>query len=163
MNRTLATALLTPLLMCAAPYAAAQPRIDVQFVEPGGYTDVYPTGRRGTESELNGTLAALKKLIVEAGNKTLKPNDELKLDVLDVNLAGDFPPTQSLAHEIRVMRNVDWPSIKVRYTLKRDGKESTGEVVISDMSYLQGSQCSSAESFCYERRMMERWFRRDLK
>jgi len=162
MNARFATILFTPLLF-ATQQAIAQPRIDVEFVKPEGFSDIYPSGRTGTKRELDGTLEALRKIVVDAGSKALKTGDELKLEVLDVNLAGDYPPSQSLSREIRVMRNIDWPSMKVRYTLKRDGKVTNGEALISDMSYLMsGSSCPGSEGLCYERRMVERWFRKDL-
>lgn len=152
------------LLLVAAPHAIAQPRVDVQFVQPERFTDAYPGGRRGTDRELNGTLENIRKIITDSANKTLKTGDEIRMEILDVNLAGDFPPSQSLANEVRIMRNIDWPSLKVRYTLKRDGKETKGETVISDMSYLQGgSLCTGGEPLCYERRMVDRWFRKELR
>jgi hypothetical protein len=164
MKTAFAPILFAPLLFGAPHQAAAQPRVDVQFVEPQRFTDIYPTSRRGTDSELNGALDNLRKIFVETAGKSLKTGHELKIDVLDVNLAGDFPPSQSLSNEVRIMRNIDWPSIKLRYTLKRDGKESQGEAVISDMSYLMsGSTCTGGGALCYERRMVERWFRRELR
>ncbi len=162
MKTKLAMLALAPLLIFKAQSAFSQSGIDVQFIEPGKFTDAYPRGRSGPERELNATLEALRKVIVDSGNKALKPGDELKMEVLDVNLAGDFPPTQSLSNEVRIMRDVAWPSMKVRYALKRGGKESKGEAMISDMAYLQSGSLCSGEALCYERRMVERWFRKEL-
>jgi len=153
---------LASLLIPKSQDAFSQATIDIQFIEPGKFTDACPRSRRGSERELNDTLEALRKVIVESGNKVLKTGDELKMDVLDVNLAGDFPATQSLSHEIRVMREIDWPSMKVRYTLKSGGKESKGEATMSDMAYLQSGSLCSGEGLCYELRMVERWFRKEL-
>ena len=85
------------------------------------------------------------------------------MEVLDVNLAGDFPPSQSLSNEVRIMRDIYWPSMKVRYTLKRGGKESKAEATISDPGYLQSGPLCSGEALCYERRMVQRWFGKELR
>jgi len=164
MNIKLATIHLVPLMILTAQYADAQPRITVEFVNPEKFTDVYPSSRHGTDRELKQTLDALRQLIVEAGNKSLGTGDELKMEILDVNLAGEYnPPMGGPANEVRIMRNIDWPSMKVHYTLKRGGKETQGDAVISDMSYLMSaSTCPGGGALCYERRMVERWFRKDL-
>lgn len=164
MNIKLATIHLAPLLLLAAPYVNAQPRIDVAFVNPEKFTDVYPAGRSGTDRDLKQSLDALRQLIVESGAKSLAAGDELKLEIHDVNLAGEFNPMTGPSVQVRVMRNIDWPSLKVHYTLKRGGKQTQGDAVISDMSYLMSaSSCSGTEALCYERRMVERWFRKDLR
>lgn len=163
MKTKFAMLVLTSLLILTSQSAFSQATIDVQFIEPGKFTDAYPRARRGSERELNESLEALKKMIVTSGNKLLKAGDELKMEVLDVNLAGDFPPTQRLSNEVRIMREIDWPSMKFRYTLKRGGKETKGEATISDMAYLQVGPLCSGEALCYERRMVEKWFRKELQ
>lgn len=166
MTIRLATLHLGALATLAAFHASAAPRITVDFIDPAQYTDAYPSGRRsGTARELQHTLDTLREAIVAAGTKTLADGDELKMEVLDVNLAGEYdPPMGGPRHEVRVLRDIDWPSLKIRYTLQRAGKTSQGETTISDMSYLMNaSQCRGSETFCYERRMVERWFRKDLR
>ena len=165
MKIRLATLHLLPLLLAAASPAGAAPRITVDFLDTANYTDAYPSGRRtGTDRELQHTLDTLRQAIIDAGSKTLADGDELRMEVLDVNLAGEYnPPMGGPANQVRVMRNVDWPSLKVRYTLKRGGRETQGDAVISDMSYLMGaSMCPGGQALCYERRMVERWFRKEL-
>ena len=62
---------------------------------------------------------------------------------------------------MRIQRGgADWPRIRLRYTLERDGrKEPSREEVVSDMNYQWRPLPSSAEALGYEKRMLEQWFR----
>ena len=86
----------------------------------------------------------------------------LKIDVLDVDLAGE-PHHGARAHDVRVLRGrADWPRIQLRYTLDApDEVARSGEATIRDLAYLQHVAVgySSDEPLRYERRMLDEWFR----
>ena len=141
---------LSLLLLAAFPAAAT---VTVSFPS-ATYTDIGPHGADGDEvkNELARYLHVLDA-------RYLPPADNLWIEVLDVDLAGRLHPTSR--GEIRVASGqADWPRIKVRYRLERNGKATSGEDTVSDPSYLWfPSRARPSESMPHEKRMLEAWFR----
>jgi len=146
------TAVAAAATLLAGPTAAAT--VEVRYVEPDNFTDI---GRSSWDREraLNTLTAHLQKL-----GQTLPANQTLRLEVTDIDLAGDIRPWGW--HELRVLRDrADWPSIRMRYTLL-EGERTlrTEEVRLSDLGYMQilsGSD-RAGEELAYEKRMVRRWF-----
>ena len=118
------------------------------------YSDIGPPGYEADEvkNELARYLHALDA-------RYLSPQDNLWIDVLDVDLAGN----RQFIHgrEIRVERgNADFPRITLRYKLERGGRTTTGEETISDSSYLWfPARIQPSGSMPHEKRMLEAWFK----
>lgn len=131
--------------------------VTVSFNDPESYTDVgrYP---EDTNAPMHEIEAHLKQL----GQRYLPPNQSLKIQVLDVDLAGHLRMSSRLGHEVRILRgNADWPSIKLNYVLESDGRVlQKREETIADMSYLQHTpKRYSNQSLPYEKQMLDDWFR----
>jgi hypothetical protein len=127
--------------------------LTVSFVDPAQYSDV---GFGSVERER--TTTRLTAIFKDLGQR-LPDGQTLKVEVLDVDLAGRVPP--NAVHDTRVLTGgADWPRVKLRYTLDAGGTVQTREETVSDMSYLQtpiyGSRAD--EPLAYERRMLESWF-----
>lgn len=145
--------LLGAVALAAAPCYA---NTVVTFTDPEGYTD--PANERW---ETKSTLDALGEHIKRLGDKYIAPNDTLRVEVLDIDLAG-WPKWAGRApNQVRVARGgADFPSMRVRYTLESGGRTQTREATISDPGYLNhGSRIRSSEPFYYEKRMLDDWFR----
>ena len=127
----------------------------VIFHEPEKFTDA---GRYRNEADA--TLKTLESHLQDLGKEYLPANENLAIEILDVDLAGEerFHGTQ----DIRIQRGrADWPSIRLRYTLERDGhKEPSREEMVSDMNYQWRRLPNSTEALGYEKRMLEEWFRK---
>jgi hypothetical protein len=95
------------------------------------------------------------------GDRYIAPNDTLRIEVLDIDLAGWARMGGRAPNEVRVVRGkADWPSMKVRYTLESGGSTSTKETTISDPTYLDhGMRINSSEPYYYEKKMLDAWFR----
>jgi hypothetical protein len=106
-------------------------------------------------------MDALEKHIKRLGDRYIAPSDTLRIEVLDIDLAGWARMGGKAPNEVRVVRGkADWPSMKVRYTLESRGGTSTKETTISDPTYLDhGTRINSSESLYYEKRMLDDWFR----
>jgi hypothetical protein len=141
------------LWLAAQPAAAAGP-VEVVYTAPEQFTDA---GRSVIDRERN--LAALTQHLQALGQR-LPDGQALRVEVLDVDLAGEVWP--SSIHELRVMRGgVDWPRITVQYTLLEGSRTvAEGRERISDNSYLltRGVALDHG-ALPYERRMLEQWFR----
>ncbi len=88
------------------------------------------------------------------------PGQELTIEILDVDLAGEL----RWRHfgDVRILRPVTWPRIKLRYALTSDGLEvATGEELVSDRSYLmRPSTRRCHDALRFEKAMLDDWFRR---
>ena len=145
--------LLAAVALAALPGHAATV---VTFVEPDRYTDV-----SNERWEMQSTLDTLEAHMKRMGERYLSPNDTLRIEVLDVDLAGWAQWGGRAPNQVRVIRGkADFPSLRVRYTLESGGRTRTGEEVISDPLYTgHAIGRASSEPYYYEKQMLERWFR----
>ena len=139
---------------------AAKGIVEVKFVEPEKFSDI---GRGAYDRE-----NALKALgdFVRGFDKELPDGQTLKLDVLNIDLAGTIEPVAR--GDLRVMRGrADWPHVTFRYTLLSGPEGSTikaGKADLADMNYLQNMRRANLiqAPYGYEKRMLQEWFRDTL-
>lgn len=138
-----------------APIVAAGPA-EVTFVDSTKYADAGAWGR-----DRDANLARLEAHVQELAAKYLAPGQSLKLEFLDVDLAGNERPSRRLGTDVRVLRGrADWPRLTLRYSLRAGGREVQGGTEsISDMNYLGGIGARSLPGpLAHERRLLEDWF-----
>jgi hypothetical protein len=153
--RHLLPAVLLGLLAPPAPAA-----IEIAFADPDSYTDA---GDRGYGSSARqATLDALRAHLETLAARWLAPDQHLVLEILDVDLAGRFEPWRSYAWDLRVLRDITWPRIELRYTLTQNGEVlATGEEAVVDMTYLDHpNRYFDSDRLRYEKRMLDDWFRK---
>ena len=142
--------------LCAA--GAAQAAVDVSFVQPDRYIDMpFASWERDT------VMKDLNQYLVKLGSKWLPAGQDLKIEVLDIDLAGSLRFSRG-GQQIRVLNGrADWPMIEVRYTLESGGKAlRTGTDRIADMNYFQSHLANHSafnESLYYEKQMLQDWFK----
>ena len=144
-------------VIATALATAASAAVVVTFVEPDKYID---TGRYRFEDKK--VLAELERHFQQLGTRYLQPGQTLRIDVLEVDLAGDDRWRSGPNQEVRILRGgADWPRIRLRYVLEAGGKPAlSGEESIADMNYLQRPYTVRAnENLAYEKRMLDEWFR----
>ncbi len=146
---------LSTLLVAGAAHAAGS--VQVSFVKPENFADV----RDRTHSREQ-NLKALEQVITEVAAPHVADGQTLKIEVLDVDLAGEVRPG-SRAWDVRVMRGrADWPRVTFRWSI--DGATPrNGEAVVQDMAYLQRIRPALSDTaLIYERRMLGEWFREEF-
>ncbi len=140
--------------LALAPLAAAAGSVEVNYVKPTEFADA---GRSAIDREE--TLQTLTRHFTELAQQ-LPANQTLRLEVLDVDLAGELWPVRG--QEIRILRNrADWPRITLRYTLLEDGRTlKAGEARLADMGYgfFPGTPAQRERPLHFEQRMLARWF-----
>lgn len=144
-------ALLAAWLACATVPAWAAGHVDVSWVKPEDYADA---GRSVVDRER--TLGTLGDYMQRWARK-LPDGQTLKIEVLDVNLAGEMEPFAW--NQVRVVRGTaDWPQMKLRYTLKTDDGRTLqgGEANLADMNYRMSE---SGTELGFEKRMLDKWFK----
>ena len=152
----LAAALVVAVL---AP-AQAVADVTVRFIDAGRFTDAGANGFRAADQ---GILAGIQAHLQRLGTRFLAPGQKLTIDILDIDLAGEYEPWRGGSMgDVRIMRGVTPPRIKLRYVLSEKGKRArSGEETLSDMNYqMNPSGRSSGDRLVYEKALLDDWFRR---
>lgn len=149
---------LITLLFAALPVAAMAGTTEVQFIQPERYTDA-GQNRVGEAEEVRGELARyFEKLAADI----LPADQSVRIEVLNIELAGDPPRRGDRQQDPRVLRGqADLPQIELRYTLRAGDKVlASGTDVVSDLTYLDSPSMYPVkdESLRYEKRMLKKWF-----
>lgn len=154
MNSVFQRVVLGGLLVLAA--GAASAGATVTFTAPDKFADV-----PFSSVERDRVLGDLSDYIVKLAAK-LPPGQDLKVEVLDVDLAGEVKPTSRGREDLRILRGgADWPQIHLRYWLQQNGAViKSGDERLADMNYLdRAGSIGNESSLRYEKRMLETWFR----
>ena len=138
-------------LTAGAAFAGAT----VTYVQPERFSDI-PFSHADRERVLADMTSHFNKLATK-----LPAGQELTVEVLDIDLAGDTWPTH-MAHDLRILNGrADWPRMQLRYTITAGGQVvRSGEEHLSDMSYLhQANRIDRQDSLRYEKKMLDDWFK----
>jgi hypothetical protein len=143
-------------VVAATVPAIANAQVLVTYDNPQQYSDI---GRIGPDSAA--TLKELEAHLAKLGEKYLAQGRSLRIEVLDIDLAGELRiGAPSAVNNTRLMKTKDSPSIRLRYVLAEAGKDiDRREETVSDRSYLV-RQIHQPERLAYEKRMLEEWFRK---
>ena len=150
-NISLAAILAAALVVPTTSFAG----VIVRFVSPENYSD----------SGLgDGTLAGLRSHLQRLGQRYLARGQTLTVDVLDVDRAGQYEPWRYNLTDVRILRDVTPPRIKLRYVLTDGGKRTrSGEETLSDINYqMNPAARSSSDRLVYEKALLDDWFRRNF-
>ena len=148
---------LAGVLALAAGSAGAA--VTVTYVTPEKYADV-PRDASARDSMMNDLTDHFTWL-----GTALPPGQDLRIEVLDIDLAGREEPNARASHDLRVMRGgADWPRMRLRYSLEQNGQVlKRGEAQLSDMDYMaKVSPYPEEEPQRYETAMIDRWFERNI-
>ena len=150
------------LLAAAAglPAGEANAAVNVSFVQPERYTDATLANGYGEAARapvLNEIAAYLQQL----GQRYLPPGRELTVEILDIDLAGQFEWWRRNAYDTRIMREVTRPRIALRYRLEEKGAVlARAEEALTDPYYLSNQAAQiSGDPLRYEKSMLDDWFR----
>ena len=157
MNRR--TEILCLSVALLAMMSAAHAAVDVTFTAPEKYVDA-SLRREGGASAREVALRTIREQLVVLGQRYLAPGQTLKIEVLDIDLAGEIEWWHG-PYDIRYLRDYTWPKIKLRYTLEENGQAvRSAEETISDPSYQMSVIVTrSGEVMPHEKAMLARWFR----
>lgn len=143
------------IALCGSGMASAG--VTVTFVQSERYADM-PFSPWDRET----VMKDFDQYLVKLGQKWLPAGQDLKIEVLDIDLAGRLK--RNTGHEVRVLTGgADWPMMEIRYTLESGGKVlRTGTDRVADMNYFQShikNHAKSRESLYYEKLMLQDWFK----
>ena len=151
------------LLAIAVPALAAN--VSVAFVQPENYTDAGYARSLASERDRAEVQREVEQHLQRLAERGLTASEALKIEVLDIDLAGQFEPFRFRnGTDVRIVRDVAWPRIKLRYTLTRDDQVVAGaEEQLADMNFLTSTnRYSSGDRLRYEKAMLDDWFERRI-
>jgi len=151
-------AFLVALAALAVLTSAAAARVDVRFVQPERFVG---EDFRNTYSRER-LVAEFDRFLKAEGARHVRAGQTLRIEVLDIDLAGRNQPFASRLGDIRVMREMTPPSVRLRYVLEERGRVvARGEETLLDWNYLSNVRArNSSEWLPYEKAMLRDWFRR---
>ena len=147
--------------MASLAAVAAPSVLSVSFVHPENYTDGgYHSALPGEQdrAEVQRDIQGHLQKLAERG---LPADAVLNVEVLDIDLAGGFEPARLRAGgDLRIVRNISYPRIKLRYTLTRAERVvASAEELLTDINYLTPrNRYPSGDPLRYEKAMLDRWF-----
>ena len=152
-----ARALLFSCTTAVAVCAAHAGTVTVSFVNAPGFSDA-----GATRWDEGADLRALARHLEALGQRHLPPEQVLRVEILDVDLAGTVRPSRQAGRDLRIVRGgADWPRISLRYTLEVSGKPLlSGEEWLADMNYSHGFVGDrGSDPLHYEKNMLDVWFK----
>jgi hypothetical protein len=119
------------------------------------YSDIGEPGPQADEVK-----AELARYTQELGTRYLRADERLRVEFIDVDLAGERVLVASAGRELRIARGMsDFPRLTIRYTLE-GARPMRGEETISDPSYMWfPSRIRQSQKLYHEKRLLETWFR----
>ena len=148
---------MSALALAMATGAAVAGNVNVSFVDPARFSDA-----GSTPWDRQATLNALAQHLQALGKRYLPADQLLKVELLDVDLAGTTRPSRRTGTQLRIVNGgADWPRIKLRYTLEANGQPLlNGEESVADMDYSHSLGSSRGSGpLHYEKQLLEGWFK----
>ncbi|MBO9650898.1 MAG: DUF3016 domain-containing protein [Variovorax sp.] len=152
------------MMLATTGSMASAADLTVVFVNPENFRDAAYSRSFPSERDREEVMRDVQQHLQRLADRHLGPGDALRIEVLDIDLAGDFNPLRRAGSEVRILTDVTWPRMELRYTLSHDGQViASGQERISDMNYLvMVRRNSGSDRFIYERPMLDNWFARRI-
>lgn len=151
-----AAALKTVLAIAVLGTGLAQAgTVEVSFDRPERFADIGPA------SDTTEVLQIIDRHLQALGQAGLPSGQTLKVNITDIDLAGEIRPGAGRFADIRVLgRGADWPRISLQYTLSEgDRVLAQGSDNLADLAYLMRlAPYRPNVRLPYEQRLLSEWF-----
>ncbi len=141
--------------------ARAESNLSVVFVNPENYSDAGYSSSFANAPDRTDVQRDIEQHLQRLAQRALPSGDSLKIEVLDIDLAGRVEPLLSrVGGDVRVIRGISWPRMKLRYTLTHaDRATPSREALLADLNYLASfNRYPGGDRLRYEKAMLDRWF-----
>jgi hypothetical protein len=148
------------LVLAMSSLQALAANVQVNFQNPDRYTDVDRFSDESTRA-----MKAIRETLASLGNRYLPSDANLRVDVMDIDLAGRLIPSARAGKDIRLLGGYANPaSIRLHYLLEENGRVvAEKDETIHGLAYQRTiSTRNSNEAFTNEKNMLEQWFREAL-
>ncbi len=137
---------------------SARADTEVRFVAPQHFAD-QEFKRSASRAE---AIAVFERFLVELGDRYVRKGQSLVIEVLDVQLAGDYASWWSVMNDVRVLTDATPPRLNLHYTLRENGQIlAEARESITDANYLTNPAArASVDPYIHEKVLLESWFRK---
>lgn len=156
----LSSRLVTAGLLAALAASASAADLTVTFVHPETYTDAGYSHSLASERDRAEVQRDIERHLQRLAERSLPAGDALRIEVLDIDLAGHFEPFRFRGADVRIVRDISAPRIKLRYALSRGGQVlAQAEERLTDLGFLMGyNRYPAGDRLRYEKAMLDAWF-----
>ena len=155
------------ILVCLLPHIflsseVSAAKVEVHWLSPDKYHDIKPGDNNRKTFEAN-VFRNFENHFTKLANQ-LPADQTLKIDVTDVDLAGDV--NYGGIHRIRIVEELFFPRIKFSYKLENADKSlaDSGDINLKDMNFMTSSNLRYRnDAFGYDKRMIDNWFKKTFK
>jgi len=138
-------------------------KVTVSFQESDKFTDVRAHFGGSTDE---GYLKVLSSHLEKEAGRRLAAGQKLEVTITDVDLAGDYVPSASTSQDIRVIREIYIPRVKLSFKLL----DAAGNVVkegqrnLSDMDFMNNiGLVGRNDPLFYDKNLLNDWVRKEFK
>lgn len=143
----------------------AQGAVSVHWNDPAQFTEI-KYSRNRWEARRGNWVEQLAIHLRERAQKRLPPGQQLDVNIIDVQRAGNYEPWLGIRYDdVRVIRDIYPPRITLAFKrIGADGRViAEGERKLSDLGFLTGSTpVGSHDPLRYEKQMIDRWLAREF-
>lgn len=149
----------TPLMRAES----ASSSVKVQFQDPEKFTDVR-TSSMATDSDREGLLSQFEEFIVSKIQARLPEGQKVDVVVKDIDMAGDFEPWRFEARDVRIVKDVYPPRVKLSFKVT----DSSGKVIkegdrsLSDLGFMNRLVFDRNDMLRYEKSLISDWVSDDF-
>ncbi|MDQ8202450.1 DUF3016 domain-containing protein [Pelagicoccus sp. SDUM812003] len=146
---------------------AANSAVQVVFTNSDNYRDIRTSSFKSSKQE-KAVLREVEAVFVKQGQKYLPAGYTLRVEVSDIDLAGDQSTLTSPFGEYRVMTDLYPPRIAFAYSVIAPDETvvSSGDASLTDLSYLHTLKANlrlSDSRAPYVSKLIEDWSSKDLR
>lgn len=155
-----------PCFAAAGLLALALPALagtaTVAYVAPEKYTDAAYSHAVANERDRAIVQRDLTAHFQRLAESLLPAGESLRIEVLDIDLAGHFDPFRFHGAGVRILTDITPPRIRLHCTLVRGAEVlATGDEHLSDLNYqMWNARYDSADPLRYEKALLDAWFRK---
>lgn len=141
--------------------------VNVRWEDPARFTEIRYS-HNSFESRRGNWVEELAEHVRKYATPRLPAGERLDVDIIDVDLAGDYEPWRGVRfQDTRFLRDIYPPRITLTFT-RTDANGavvSQGERKLSDPGYLMSAGVAghSTDSLRYEKNMISRWLASELR
>lgn len=138
--------------------------VTVHWGDPAEFSEIRESLNR-YEAVQGDWVVELGDYVSERVARALPPGQRADVQILDIQRAGQYEWWWARAEDVRVMRDIYPPRMRVQF-VRYDANGQViaeGTQLFGDLAYLDGPQpLSTADSLRYEKRMIDRWVQREF-
>ncbi len=153
------------LVACSALLAedAKRENVSVTFHESEKFTDVRSSFSGETDKHYLDTLA---KHLKKSAQSHLAPGQKLEVTFTDIDLAGDFNPTNVRAQDVRIIKDIFMPRQKLTFRLLDEQGQviKEGERRLTDLNFMNNTGLIGRnEPLFHDKALLSDWLAKEFK